>query len=254
MAITSDVFNCVYAAIIQGMTDGRATCADGLLFGEAAALATQIELAFSSHVPPIPTAIDSRAKRDVLKSIVSGIIDYRWSTSLSLSADVVANIIESYSYLSGRVDNAPVPVSGISFASFNAVMPGDNADTVAPGTAVDFPNNGPTTADVVTRASASTFTLVEAGTYEVNAQVSVSEAGQLQLAIGGVGLPETVAGRATGTSQIVISTIINVGAGDVLSVINPAGNAAALTITPIAGGTHSVSATLTVKLLAVPAP
>jgi hypothetical protein len=253
MAITSDVFNCVYTAIIQGMTDGRSICADGLLFGEAAALATQIESAFTAHDPPLSTTIASRAKRDVLNAIVAGIIDYRWSTSDALSADVVANIVESYTYLSGRVDNAPVPL-GIAFASFNAVMPGDNADTVAAGTAVDFPNDGPASSDSgVVRASASTFTL-DAGTYEVNVQVSVTEAGQLQLAIGGVGLPETVAGRATGTSQIVISTIITVGDAAVLSVINPAGNTPALTITPIAGGTHSVSATLTIKLLGIPAP
>ena len=54
-------------------------------------------------------------------------------------------------------------------------------------------------------------------------------------------------GRATGTSQIVGESLITVGANTTLEVINPAGNASALTITPIAGGTHSVSAHLVVQ-------
>jgi hypothetical protein len=83
----------------------------------------------------------------------------------------------------------------------------------------------------------------------VQAQVSVSESGQLQVALNGVGLPNTVVGRATGISQMVIDTLITAAALDKLSIINPAGNPAALTITPIAGGTHSVSATLVITRL-----
>jgi BclA C-terminal domain len=136
-----------------------------------------------------------------------------------------------------------------SFAHFFALMPGDNSATVAVGAAVQFPQNGPTDG-VATRASASTFTIPVAGTYKVDFQVSVTEAGQLQLAIGGAGLPDTVAGRATGTSQISQSSVITVSAGAVLSVINPAGNSTALTITTTAGGASSVSATLTIVRLA----
>jgi hypothetical protein len=135
-----------------------------------------------------------------------------------------------------------------SFAHFFALMPGDNAATVAVGAAVQFPQNGPTNG-VAVRASASTFTIPVAGTYKVDFQVSVTEAGQLQLAVGGTGLPDTVAGRATGTSQIAQSAVITVGAGAVLSVINPVGNSTALTITPIAGGANAVSATLTIVRL-----
>jgi hypothetical protein len=133
-----------------------------------------------------------------------------------------------------------------TFTEFFALMPGDNAATVAVGAPVLFPQDGPTSG-AATRVDNGSFTIVATGTYRIGTQVSVTEAGQLQLAVGGVGLPDTVAGRAMMTSQIVIDAIVTLTAGDVLSVINPTGNAAALTITPIAGGTHAVSATLSIE-------
>ena len=140
---------------------------------------------------------------------------------------------------------------GLGFAVFDALMPGDNAATVAVGAAVQFPNNGATGGTLPpTRATASTFTINATGTYEVSWQVSVTEAGQLQVADNGTGLPRTVVGRATGTSQIVGHTLITVTSGHTLSVINPVGNSTALTITPIAGGASAVSATFVIKQLA----
>ena len=84
--------------------------------------------------------------------------------------------------------------------------------------------------------NASSFNLAEIGTYQVLFEVSVSEPGQLILTLNGADLAYTVFGRATGTSQIegmalVQTSVIN----SVLTVRNPAGNAAALTITPLAG-------------------
>jgi len=130
-------------------------------------------------------------------------------------------------------------------------MPPDNAATIAVGAAVQFPQLGPTSAGGITALTATTFNLAAIGTYEVTWQVSVNEAGQLEIALGGVGLPNTVVGRATGTNQIVGSTFITTNStNSALSIINPVGNAAALTITPIAGGASAVSATLTIKRLA----
>ena len=78
-------------------------------------------------------------------------------------------------------------------------------------------------------------------------QVSVAEAGQLDLTLNSVELAETVVGRATGTSQIVgISLVTTTVANSVLTVRNPAGNSTALTITPLAGGTDPVSAHLVI--------
>ncbi len=133
----------------------------------------------------------------------------------------------------------------IAFADFYALMPPDNSATVAPGTDVEFPQNGPASGGAIARTSASTFNLSAIGTYQVMFQVSVSEAGQLILTLNGADLAYTVVGRATGTSQIVGMSLVNTsGIDSVLTVRNPAGNSNALTITPLAGGTRPVSAHL----------
>jgi len=90
--------------------------------------------------------------------------------------------------------------------------------------------------------------------YEVSWQVSVNEAGQLCLGLdsgsGVVEQPITVAGRATGTSQItndvlLVTTVVN----SLLSVRNPTLNPTALTLTVRAGGALPVAATLLIKQL-----
>lgn len=136
-------------------------------------------------------------------------------------------------------------------ADFYALMPGDNSATVAVGTAVQFPSDGPTMNTNIVRAGPSTFTLKAIGYYMVNFQVSVSEPGQLGIALGGVVVPYTITGRATGTSQITGMCLIQTTlANQVLSIINPLGNSTALTITPLAGGTNSVSAHVVILQLA----
>ena len=76
-------------------------------------------------------------------------------------------------------------------------MPPDNAATVAPGTDVSFPQDGPNSG--------------------VSAELIIDK-----------------------------TTTIN----SILTVRNPAGNAAALTITPLAGGTSPVSAHLVITQIA----
>lgn len=92
--------------------------------------------------------------------------------------------------------------------------------------------------------------MTEIGTYQVFFQVAVDEAGQLILTLNGADLAYTVVGRATGASEIVgmaivTTTVIN----SILTVRNPVGNAAALTITPLAGGTRPVSVHLVITRL-----
>ena len=135
----------------------------------------------------------------------------------------------------------------MNYADFYALMPPDNAVTVAPGTDVSFPQDGPTSGTTIVRTGPSSFNLSEIGTYQILFQVSVSEAGQLILTLNGVDLDYTVVGRATGTSQIVGMALVDTTVvNSILTVRNPAGNAAALTITPLAGGTRSVSAHLVI--------
>ena len=138
--------------------------------------------------------------------------------------------------------------SGIA-ALFYSLSPMDNASTVAPGTPVSFPQDGPSTSVTVARLSATTFVIDTAGVYRVTTQVSVAEAGQLVVALNGTELAYTVAGRATGTSQIVLDTLVTVAAGDVLSINNSMGSQTALTVLPLAGGSQPSSATLVIQLV-----
>lgn len=135
----------------------------------------------------------------------------------------------------------------LGYADFYALMTPDNAATFAPGTDVSFPQDGPNSGTSIARINATSFNLAEIGVYQILFQVSITEAGQLILSLNGADLAYTVVGRATGTSQIigmaiVATTVIN----SVLTVRNPAGNLEALTITPLAGGTRSVSAHLVI--------
>ena len=140
------------------------------------------------------------------------------------------------------------PAGGIlAFADFYALMPPDNAATVAPGTDVSFPPDGPNSGTDITRIGPSSFNLAEIGFYQVLFQVNVSEAAHLILTLNGADLEYTVVGRATGTSQIIGMAIVETDSvNTVLTVRNPAGNAAAITITPLSGGTRPVSAHLVI--------
>ena len=135
------------------------------------------------------------------------------------------------------------------FAQFYALAPPDNAATVAPGAAVDFPANGPAS-DGITRSDAESFVLADAGTYRIAFLVSVSEAGQLGLRLDGTELGYTIFGRATGTSQIAGEALVTTASpNSTISVVNPTGNSTALTITPLAGGTRPVAASLVIEQL-----
>ena len=144
----------------------------------------------------------------------------------------------------------PVGPSGPStFAEFYALMPPDNPATVAVGASVSFPQDGPTSG-TITRLTPSTFTLPSPGTYEVSFQVSVDEPGQLELSLDGLGVPSTVVGRATGSSQLVEDSFVTTtSVNETLAVLNPPGADFALTVTPLAGGNDPVSASLTIRQL-----
>ncbi len=139
--------------------------------------------------------------------------------------------------------------STLPFADFFALMPPDNAATVAANNAVSFPQDG-SNSGVISRTGPSTFNLPNIGTYEVSFQVSVNEPGQLMLRVNGISIANSVVGRATGTSQLTGTSLITTSViNSIVEVINPAGNPTALTITPLAGGTHPVSAHLVIKQL-----
>ena len=142
------------------------------------------------------------------------------------------------------------PLGGIAtFSEFYALMPPDNSATIAAGAPINFPRNGPSTGTIV-RINDNQFSLPAVGTYLVNWQVSTAEAAQVGIEINGTLDANTVVGRATGTNQIIGNTIITTTVPNtLLSIVNLAGNTPALTITPQAGGTHAVSATLVITLI-----
>ena len=135
----------------------------------------------------------------------------------------------------------------LNFADFYALMPPDNAATVAPGTDVSFPQDGPNSGSDIARIGDDSFNLAQIGTYQVLFQVGMTEAGQLELTLNGAPLAYTIVGRATGTSQIIgLAILTTTTINSVLTVRNPVDNSTALTITPLAGGTQPVSAHLVI--------
>ena len=146
------------------------------------------------------------------------------------------------------VTGATGSIGPLAFAEFFALMPPDNATTVAVGGTVNFPQDGPTSGADIARTSASTFNLAAIGVYHVTFQVPVTEAGQLILTLDGADLAYTVVGRQTGATQITGDALVQTTTIDsVVAVANPSGNLGALTITPIAGGARPASASLIIE-------
>lgn len=132
-------------------------------------------------------------------------------------------------------------------------MPPDNPVTVAAGAPVQFPKSGPASGGI-SRLSAAEFLLPNIGTYSVSFSVSVTEPGQLVLALDSgsamVELPYTVYGRATGTSQITGDALLaTTVANTTVELRNPAANTPALTITPLAGGAQPAIASIVIQRL-----
>ena len=139
----------------------------------------------------------------------------------------------------------------LAYADFFALMPPDNTTTIAAGTDVEFPQDGPNSGDGISRISADSFNLAEPGTYLVQFVVTAGEGGQLILTLNGADLPYTVVGREAGAAQIVGMSLVTTTEPDsVLTVRNPEGTAPPLALTPSAGGTRPVSAQLIILQLA----
>lgn len=130
----------------------------------------------------------------------------------------------------------------------------DYAATVAAGTAVPFPRNGPTSNAGITRNGASTSSVIvaETGIYQVSWQVGITEASQLELATVTAGptyapIANTCATSGAGTQQNTNTVLVSLTAGQAIAVINPAGNATALTVTPSDGSlTHAQAPNITI--------
>ena len=108
----------------------------------------------------------------------------------------------------------------LAFADFYALMPPDNSDPIAPGSAVAFPQTNITSGTTIGRLSDTEFTLTVPGIYLVQFQIPITGDAQAVLALNGVELPYTV---VSGDDLLTgIALVETTQATDVLSVLNPA--------------------------------
>ena len=114
----------------------------------------------------------------------------------------------------------PTGQSGIfSAADFYLITP---SPTIAPGTAINFPIDGPIFGPDIIRIDSSQFNLVSIGIYQVFFQASITEPGQLSVELNNV--PISIVGRATGTNQITSLSLVQTTAlNTILTIVNPVG-------------------------------
>jgi hypothetical protein len=165
----------------------------------------------------------------------------------------------------GPISTVPGPTGPFSlgFGQFYGMTSGTGnggptayAGTIAAGAPVPFPADGPATGGLA-RSGASTtdFILPVVGVYEVTFSLHTTEPGQLMLEVDGVALDYTVATNANptmGGHPIGGTHLVATGADNAtLRVMNPPGNATALTVTPADGTlTQANIGSLIVKRLA----
>lgn len=135
----------------------------------------------------------------------------------------------------------------------------DYAATIAAGTPVHFPKNGPVAGSDVIRSAIATaptlagFTAVSTGIYEVSWAVAFLEAGQLQLAILTAGptytpIANTCSFSGAGTQENTNRVLVALNAGDSIALISPAGNTPALTVQTADGSsTHAQAANIVIS-------
>lgn len=134
----------------------------------------------------------------------------------------------------------------LDFSDFYTLTPGDGVAPIPPNTGIFFEHDGPTTG-VIVRLTPTTILLPTKGTYLVLFEGSVNEPGQFMLRINGFGDATSVAGRDTGTTQIVGISLVTTAGPSTLEVINPPLNTTALTLTPANGSlTHAYSTHLVI--------
>jgi hypothetical protein len=160
-----------------------------------------------------------------------------------------------------NIEAAGAGVAGaLAYGFFWHEVDPETEPTIAVDAPFPFDTDGPGTAGVVRQSDDFTFTLVEAGTYDISWMVSVEEAGQTALYVDdpeASGLfpatsfrPETLAGHAAITNQITNRVIITTTAPNANIRIYNHSSATALTLTTHPGGTQRGTTSLAIVRLA----
>ena len=126
-----------------------------------------------------------------------------------------------------------------------------STQSVAVEAAVLFNNNGPLVG-VTHSISSSTQNIVitNAGTYAIIFSVSGTEPNQFALFVNSIVAPSTIYGSGAGTQQNTCLSMLTLGAGDILTLVNHS-SASAVTLATIVGGTQAnVNASVFIEQLA----
>jgi hypothetical protein len=103
---------------------------------------------------------------------------------------------------------------------------------------VQFDRNGLMTAGITHAPGNAGIQFIGAGTYKVTFSASGVEPSQMALFINGAMVDGSVYGSGAGTQPLIGQVIVQVGAGDVLTLRNHS-SAAAVTLQTLAGGTQT---------------
>ena len=130
-----------------------------------------------------------------------------------------------------------------------AVYNGTNLDPAS----VPFDNNGPLVGVTHTPANTSptgaVIGIVSAGLYAITFSVSGAEPNQFALFVNGVASASTIYGAGSGTIQNIGKTILSLGAGDTLRVVNNM-SGAAVTLAQQGGTANNVYASILIVRIA----
>ena len=114
--------------------------------------------------------------------------------------------------------------------------------------AIPFDTNGPMVGFVHLAGTPEIVTSVT-GVYLVNTSASGLQPNQFAVAVNGTAVPESVYGAGAGTQETIGQLILNLSAGDVVTMINHS-SSAAITLQSLAGGTvANVDASIVIQQL-----
>jgi hypothetical protein len=137
--------------------------------------------------------------------------------------------------------------SGAGLSTYGYVF-STNAQVVPLETDVTFESNGVMNG-IIHAAGTSQIIVVNAGTYEIEFALAGVEPNQFAFFINGAPATGAVFGSGAGTQQNTGSVIVNVAAGDIITLRNHT-SAAAVTLQTLAGGTQAnVNASISIKKL-----
>jgi hypothetical protein len=114
---------------------------------------------------------------------------------------------------------------------------------------VTFSQNGFGSAGIEHAPGSANILIINAGIYKVNFSISGTEPNQFALFINGAVVADSVYASGAGTQQNTGQSILDIGAGDILTLRNHSSAAAVTLATPIGGTRQSVNGSILIQKL-----